>query len=65
MPVLKINIIEGRTLEQKRALITAVTDAVCSSLGAKRETVRIMIEDMPRENYAIAGELICDRDAKI
>lgn len=34
MPVAQINILEGRSDEQKEALIREVTDALCRSLGA-------------------------------
>ena len=33
------------------------------SLDAPVQSVRVIINEMPKENYAIAGELICDREA--
>ncbi|MDO5116236.1 MAG: 2-hydroxymuconate tautomerase [Synergistaceae bacterium] len=63
MPIAVINIIEGRNLEKKRALIRSVTDAICNSLDAPVQSVRVIINEMPKENFAIAGELVCDREA--
>jgi 4-oxalocrotonate tautomerase len=55
MPIIQVNMLEGRTVAQKRAMISAVTDAVVGSLGVKRETVRIMINEMHAEHFALGG----------
>ncbi|TDU28537.1 4-oxalocrotonate tautomerase family enzyme [Panacagrimonas perspica] len=55
MPIIQVNMLEGRTVAQKRAMIAAVTDAVVGSLGVKRETVRIMINEMHAEHFALGG----------
>ncbi|MDD3786884.1 MAG: 2-hydroxymuconate tautomerase, partial [Hydrogenophaga sp.] len=47
--------LEGRTEEQKRAVIEKVTDALQEAVGAPRETIRVWIHDMPKENWGIAG----------
>ena len=39
MPVCQIHLMEGRSPEQKRALIANVTEAICLSVGAKPEAV--------------------------
>ena len=62
MPIIEVHMLEGRTIEQKRELVGQMTEAVCRSLGAKPEQVRIILSEMPREDYAIAGSLACDRD---
>ena len=56
MPICQINMMVGRTPEQKRELIAKVTEAICESLGAKPEGVRIMINEMPKEHFGIAGK---------
>jgi 4-oxalocrotonate tautomerase len=56
MPVAQINILEGRSDEQKEALIREVTDALCRSLGAPVESVRIIINEMPKQHFGIAGQ---------
>ena len=37
MPIIQVHLLEGRTTDQKRALVTSVTDAVVKSLGVKPE----------------------------
>lgn len=60
MPVVTINMVEGRTLDQKRALVKKITEAVCESVNVTPERVHIVITDMKREDYADAGVLLVD-----
>lgn len=61
MPIVEIHLLKGRTLEQKRLLTASVTKAITESLGAPAETVRIILSEMEKEDYAIAGTLMTDR----
>ncbi len=61
MPILQIHLLQGRTLEQKKRLVKEVTEAVCRSLDAQPEQVRIILAEMAREEYSIAGTLLSDR----
>ncbi|ADP99802.1 MULTISPECIES: 4-oxalocrotonate tautomerase [Marinobacter] len=56
MPVAQINILEGRSDEQKEMLIREVTDAISRSLGAPVESVRIIITEMPKQHFGIGGQ---------
>jgi len=55
MPIVTINILEGRTKDQKTNLIKNVSSAVMETLGAPPESVRVIINEMPFENYGIGG----------
>ena len=55
MPFAQIYLLEGRTEEQKRAVIQKVTQALVEALDAPKENVRVWIHDMPKENWGIAG----------
>lgn len=61
MPIVQVELLEGRTVEQKRAMAKEITDAICKSLGTKPEAVTIIIRDMLNENYAKAGVLRVDQ----
>ncbi|AOY96750.1 4-oxalocrotonate tautomerase [Cupriavidus sp. USMAA2-4] len=56
MPIMQVFLIEGRTEEQKARLIAALTDAAVESIGAPRETVRVMLQEMPKEHFGIGGK---------
>lgn len=55
MPFAQIYLLEGRTTEQKRAVIEKVTQALMEATGAQRETVRVWIHDMPKDSWGIGG----------
>lgn len=58
MPYVKIEMLEGRSAEQKAALAKAMTDAFVDHAGAKRESVWVVFDEVTRENWAIAGEML-------
>ena len=55
MPFAQLYILEGRTEDQKRALIEKVTAAIVEAVGAPKDNVRVWIHDVPKENWGIAG----------
>lgn len=61
MPIVTIKMIEGRTDEQKRALVQEVTEAVSKTVNAPKENVSIIIEEMSKNHYATAGVLQMDK----
>ncbi len=56
MPIAQINMMEGRTDEQKEALIEEVTAAIVRALDAPQQSVRVMINEMPKQHFGIGGE---------
>ncbi|MEG1799566.1 MAG: 2-hydroxymuconate tautomerase family protein [Synergistaceae bacterium] len=63
MPIVVVNIKEGRTLDQKRAMVTKMTEVLCETMEVKETSVRIIINEMKNDNFAIAGTLVCDNPA--
>lgn len=63
MPTIHINMFEGRTLDQKRKMVAAVTEAMVKSLEVKPETVQIYISESPKHHVAVAGVLVADKKA--
>lgn len=55
MPTIRVDMMEGRTPEQKTALVKALTQAVVDSLGSAPESVDILLYDIPRQNWATGG----------
>jgi 4-oxalocrotonate tautomerase len=56
MPIIQVNLMEGRSDEQKEALIAALTDATVQSLGAPRDSVRVLLNEMPKTHWGIGGK---------
>lgn len=61
MPIIQVNLLEGRTIDQKRKLVATMTDAVVKSLDVKPDAVRIILQEMTRDDYAIGGVLAVDK----
>lgn len=57
MPIVTVQLLEGRTHEQKKALVEKVTAVVAETTDASVENVTIIIEDMPKNHFASAGVL--------
>lgn len=56
MPVIQINMVEGRTLEQKEELIRKMTDVVIEVLNSPPASIKIMINELKPEHFGSAGE---------
>lgn len=55
MPVVQISLIQGRTPEKKEELIRKVTQAIVEVLEIQAERVRIILNEVPRENIGYGG----------
>ena len=58
MPIIQVHLLEGRTVEQKRKLVSQVTEAVVKSLDVPPDAVRIILDEMAKRDYAVAGVLL-------
>ena len=56
MPICQIYLLEGRTVEQKRLLIEKITTAMQEAIGARPESVRVILTEMPKEHFGIGGK---------
>lgn len=60
MPILQVNLLEGRDIAKKRLLVKRLTEVVCDTLGSSPEKVRIILNDMAHHDYSVAGVLYAD-----
>lgn len=61
MPTIRVELFEGRTVEQKRALAQALTEATVRTLGGSADGVDILFFDIARHDWATGGELWSDK----
>lgn len=57
MPTYHVEMMEGRTIDQKKKLVEAITRVSVEILGGVPESVDIIITDIQRENWATGGKL--------
>lgn len=60
MPYVTVKMLEGRSEDQKKALVEKVTDAVSETTGAPKEKIVVFIEEMTKNHYAVAGKRLSD-----
>ena len=60
MPEVYIYTVEGRTVDEKRALCRDITDAVVKNFKAKPDRVIVQIVESPRHNKASGGILLSE-----
>ena len=61
MPVIRVEMWEGRTLEQKRELVEVLTREVARIAGSKPDSIYVIIEDVKKENWGAGGKLCSDK----
>ncbi|HTS92307.1 MAG TPA: 4-oxalocrotonate tautomerase family protein [Stellaceae bacterium] len=55
MPVVRIAFYQGRSVEKKRAIAEAVTDALVRIGGSTRSGVHVIFENVAKEDWVIGG----------
>jgi len=55
MPVVTVQVWPGGSSSQKRALCKAITDAMVQHAGAKPTNLHVIIQEVPKEDWALAG----------
>ena len=60
MPLVTVEWLEGRSHEQKRQLIEAVTNAFVAIAQVPKEQVWIVFRDVKRSDWATNGKLLSE-----
>ena len=61
MPILRLEMLEGRSLDQKRAFVEAATRAAVETLACPPESLDVIITEMPRSHWAKGGKLMSEK----
>lgn len=58
MPLVYINLMEGREPDRIEGMIRSVSEAIASSLGDPIDNVRVMVNEMKEHQYGVGGKPI-------
>jgi 4-oxalocrotonate tautomerase len=61
MPIIHVEMLEGRSVDQKRVLAKELTDAFVRSCGGDASAVRVLLREVAPVDWAIGGTLVADR----
>ncbi|MBZ5646277.1 MAG: 4-oxalocrotonate tautomerase family protein [Acidobacteriia bacterium] len=61
MPHVQVTLLQGRSTDQKRKLVTRITDALVEECNATRDAITVAIVEVPKEDFARGGTLVADR----
>jgi 4-oxalocrotonate tautomerase len=64
MPVVIVEMWEGRSVEQKRRLVEALTAAMVEHAGANATHLHVIIHETPLESWGRAGVLAADMERR-
>lgn len=62
MPTIRVEMFEGRTAEQKKALVKALTQACVDALGTKPDAVDVLLFDIKPSEWATGGVLWSEKN---
>ena len=61
MPIVRVEMLPGRTHAQKAELAKVITEAVVTIAQTTPDQTIVVFQDVPRENWAQAGVLVADQ----
>lgn len=61
MPIIRVEMFEGRSVAQKRELVRELTDTLVRVCGNSPASIYVVIEDVKKENWGAGGELCSDK----
>lgn len=62
MPIVRIAMLPGRSLAQKRELVRVITDAVCNIAHTRPEDTVVLFDEYSVEDWASDGKLYIDQE---
>ncbi|OUU55138.1 MAG: 4-oxalocrotonate tautomerase [Proteobacteria bacterium TMED61] len=64
MPLIQVQMFVGRTPQQKRDLVRALTDAFVEAAGSTPDSVDIILTDVEQSDWAQGGEMFSEKQSK-
>jgi 4-oxalocrotonate tautomerase len=58
MPIIRIEMLEGRSVARKQELVEVLSRETARITGCSLDVITVVIEDVKRENWGVAGRLL-------
>lgn len=63
MPVIRVEMFK-RTQEQKKNLVSELTESFVKTCGGNKESIKILITEVDKNNWASGGIITADKENK-
>jgi len=60
LPIIHVNMIEGRTEEQKRKVVEGFAAVLEKEANVKKEAIRVIFNDVSKDNLGVGDKLFKD-----
>lgn len=64
MPIIRVEMFEGRTNDQKKELVKELTNSFINVCGGSSEGVHIVIQEHKKEDWGVGGILSSETSSK-
>ena len=61
MPIIRVDMLKGRSKEQKRELVKELTSAFNKACGSNPVGIDVILTEIEKENWSIGGTLFSDK----
>lgn len=61
MPIIRIEMFEGRTASQKRELVEVLSRETARITGSSLDSVFVVIDEVSKENWGVGGMLCSEK----
>jgi 4-oxalocrotonate tautomerase len=61
MPVIRVEMWDGRTVEQKRELVEVLSKETARITGCGIESIYVIIDEIKKENWGAGGQLCSEK----
>jgi 4-oxalocrotonate tautomerase len=58
MPIIRIEMLEGRSVARKQELVEVLSRETARITGCSLDVITVVVEDVKRENWGVAGRLL-------
>jgi 4-oxalocrotonate tautomerase len=55
MPIIHIQLLEGRSREKIASLIASVTETVAAELDSPKDRIRVIVTEVPKSHWGAGG----------
>ena len=64
MPIATIRLVAGRDAQKKKSMALSVAQAIAGALDAPIESVRVIVQEVPADQWFVGTETIGERRAR-